>query len=56
VVRGLTDDGYLDELLTALKTACGAGGTLKEGEIEIQGDHSARVQQLLRERGYRVKP
>jgi translation initiation factor 1 len=56
VIRGLVDDRYLEELLTALKSACGAGGTVKVGEIEIQGDHLARVQQWLRDRGYRVKP
>ncbi len=56
VIRGLADDGYLDQVLTTLKTACGAGGTVKDGEIEIQGDHLARVQQLLRDQGYRVKP
>jgi translation initiation factor 1 len=56
VIRGLVNDQYLAELLTALKSACGAGGTVKDGEVEVQGDHLARVQQLLRDRGYRVKP
>ena len=56
VVRGLTVEGNdLPELLTQLKTACGAGGTLKEGDLEIQGSHLDRVGQLLRTIGYRVK-
>jgi translation initiation factor 1 len=56
VIRGLVNDQHLEELLTALKSACGAGGTVKDGEVGIQGDHFSRIQQLLRDRGFRVKP
>lgn len=42
-------------LLTTLKALCGAGGTLKDGELEIQGDHRERVAEKLRELGYKVK-
>ena len=55
VLHGLVADSALPALLTKLKTACGAGGTFKEGVLEIQGDHRARVEQLLRDAGYRVK-
>ncbi len=56
LVAGLHDQGnHLPDLLTALKSMCGAGGTLREGVIEIQGDHLERVRQRLKERGYRVK-
>ena len=55
VVRGLrADENDLPELLTQLKTACGAGGTLKEADLEIQGRHADRVRQLLESIGYRV--
>lgn len=43
------------ELLTALKATCGAGGTLKEGELEIQGDQRDKVAEKLKELGYKVK-
>lgn len=56
VVRGLPAEGNdLAELLGKLKTACGAGGTLKDEELEIQGNHLERVRELLKGLGYRVK-
>ena len=55
-VRDLVDEGdHLPELLTALKSACGAGGTLRDGVLELQGDRREQVSHLLRERGYRVR-
>ena len=45
----------LSELAAALKKKCGAGGTAKDGEIEIQGDHLARVASELERLGYRVR-
>ena len=38
-----------------LRSACGAGGTVKDGAIEVQGEHVDRVIELLRQRGYTVK-
>lgn len=55
VVTGLTaDDWNLSELVTALKNHCGAGGTLKGDEIEIQGDQIARVKDKLGGIGFNV--
>ena len=45
----------LDRLAATLKKKCGSGGTAKDGEIEIQGDHAARVRAELEKMGYRVK-
>ena len=56
-VGGLDPTGkHLQELLTSLKNACGAGGTIQEDSIEIQGDHVERVVILLKEKGYKTKP
>jgi translation initiation factor 1 len=45
----------LKELAGALKKHCGCGGTIKDGIIEIQGDHRDTLLLELQTRGYRVK-
>jgi len=48
-------DEALRSLLSELKRQCGAGGTIKDGAIEIQGDHRAKLVEELKKRGYTVK-
>jgi translation initiation factor 1 len=56
VIRGLrAQESDLAALLKLLKTACGAGGTLNEETLEIQGDQVHRIENWLREKGYRVR-
>ena len=56
VIRGLTlDPAALVVLGRKLKTACGAGGTTKDGVIEVQGDHREQVIELLAGQGWTVK-
>ena len=56
LVRGLVlDDAALAALGKRLRSACGAGGTLKDGVIEVQGDHVDRLVVLLQAEGWRVK-
>ena len=45
----------LNQLLKTLKTQCGSGGTLKDDTIEIQGDHKAKILQILTGLGYKAK-
>jgi len=45
----------MKELAKKLKQLCGSGGTVKDGEIEIQGEHRERIAEALQKRGYRVK-
>jgi predicted translation initiation factor SUI1 len=49
------DETSLAELTTKLKTRLGTGGTVKDGRIEIQGDHRDRIGTELEGMGYRVK-
>jgi translation initiation factor 1 len=45
----------LAALAQTLKKKCGTGGTAKDAEIEIQGDHAIRVRAELEKLGYRVR-
>jgi translation initiation factor 1 len=52
LVRGLgLDTAALAALGKRLRAACGSGGTVKDGVVEIQGDHADRVIALLRAEG-----
>jgi len=54
VVTGLPAD-EVEALARELKAACGAGGTLKDGVLELQGDHRDRVEEAVGRRGLRSK-
>ena len=56
VIRGLPARGpALDALAAELRRLCGAGGTLKDGAVLIQGDQRDRVSEHLRGLDYTVK-
>ena len=42
-----------ERLAKSIQTACGAGGTVKEGRIEIQGDRRELISRMLTEAGFR---
>jgi translation initiation factor 1 len=45
----------IKELATKLKQICGSGGTVKDGAIEIQGEHRDKIAEVLKRLGYKVK-
>ena len=56
VVAGLPGGAVaLAEIATTLKRLCGSGGTVNDGNVEIQGDHRERLAAKLTELGFKVK-
>jgi translation initiation factor 1 len=55
-IRGLKlSEAGLASLVTTLKNTCGAGGSVDDGVIEIQGGQIDRVRAALEKLGYRVR-
>jgi len=56
VVTGLPGSrAEVNVLAKSLKSACGTGGTVKDGALELQGDHRERVEAALAERGLKSR-
>jgi len=56
VVKKLVlSDEDMKSLAKKLKQECGTGGTVKDGMIEIQGEHRQKMADVLQKLGYKVK-
>ncbi len=55
IVTGFTGIGLPEKesLAKKIRNACGCGGTVKDGEIEIQGDQREKIAQILTDAGFR---
>ena len=55
VVKGLKDRREMESLTKEMKTLVGTGGTCKDGQIVLQGDHREYVKNFLLQKGYKEK-
>ncbi len=56
IVDGLNPhDLDVDSLISNLKSICACGGTIKDGKIELQGDHRSKVREALEKMGFLVE-
>ena len=56
IVDGIDENDIdISDLAKQLKNKCAAGGTYKDGRIELQGDHKKRVKAVLEEMGFRTE-
>ena len=56
IVEGINaSDINIDDIAKKLKTKCASGGTVKDGRIELQGNHEKKVRESLVEMGFWIK-
>jgi len=56
VVEGINPNELdINVLVSKLKSICACGGTIKEGKIELQGDHRTKVKETLEKMGFVVE-
>jgi translation initiation factor 1 len=56
VIDGIDENDIdIDDLAKQLKTKCAAGGTAKDGRIELQGDHKKKVKAVLENMGFQTE-
>jgi translation initiation factor 1 len=51
----MLSENDMKELATKLKQVCGSGGTVKDGVIEVQGEHREKIADALKKLGFKVK-
>lgn len=52
IIVGINKEANIDEIVRKLKSKFACGGTAKNGQIELQGDHKARIKSVLIELGF----
>jgi translation initiation factor 1 len=56
IIYGIDEhDLDIHALITQLKSKCACGGTIKDGKIELQGDHRNKVKETLEKMGFTVE-
>jgi translation initiation factor 1 len=56
VIDGIDENDIdINDLAKQLKNKCAAGGTSKDGRIELQGDHKKKVKLVLEEMGFKTE-
>jgi len=56
LIKNLTlSEADMKALAKKLKATCGSGGTVKDGNIEIQGEHREKIAEALVKLGYKIK-
>lgn len=56
IVEGIiAPDDVLADLAREMKTSCGAGGSVVDGEIVIQGDFQNKLKEILTKKGLKIK-
>ena len=56
VIDGIDENDIdINDLAKKLKNKCAAGGTSKDGRIELQGDHKKKVKLVLDEMGFKTE-
>jgi len=54
IITGFDKDTNTEELCREMKRSFGVGGTVKEGNIEIQGNNKQRAEEFLKKSGYNI--